>query len=185
MVRPLVFTPEDRTRIVSYICDEIATKRRSLASICEEPDMPSYSLVAKWRRENEEVREAIARAREDALEAMIEEIVEISDERNGDVYIGTDAKGNQVAKVDGDVIQRAKLRVYARERAAALLAPRLFGNKLDVTSGGEKLPAPQATISDRIDAILALAIHRRMGTALPGPEPIDITPEPELDDLMR
>jgi hypothetical protein len=185
------YSPEDRDAIVEHICDEIATKRRALTRICEEDEgMPSYSLIAKWRRNFPDIRERISHAREDALEAMVEEIVTISDERNHDPYIAYDNNGKPYAKIDGDAIQRAKLRVYARERAAALLAPRIFGAKLDVTSGGEKLPAPAAQSTDRLEAIMALIAHRRALAAPPG-EVIDVTPEPgddeptTLDDVMR
>lgn len=182
--RPETFSHEDRMRIVAHACEQIACYRRSLTRICEEDEgMCSYASIKRWQRESEEIATLIADARDDALEAMVEEIVEISDQRNGDVYIEHDKDGKPYAKIDGDAIQRAKLRVYAREKAAALLAPRRFGAKLDLTSGGEKLPASgTAERVDRIEALMLLAAKRAQ-RQLEAPL-IDITPEEDDFDPM-
>jgi hypothetical protein len=156
------YTPEQRQRILDHVCDEIAKKRPLYKVLAEDEGMPSYSRFMAWRAESREVQDRIAQAREDALEAIVEEIIEISDESNHDPYIAHDAHGKPYAKIDGDCIQRAKLRVYAREKAAALLAPRRFGQKVDVTSDGKALAPAQVTLNDnRVQSLLMLVQQRR------------------------
>lgn len=183
------FTHEEQKRVVDYVCEQLVTRKRSLFNILDQ-DKPkgfalcSYATFKRWQRESETIASLVAHAREDMLEAMVEEIVEISDQRNGDVYIDYDKDGNPVAKIDGDAIQRAKLRVYAREKAAAMMLPYRYGQKLDVTSGGEKLASSDAPARlDKIEALLTLAASRARQHTLEGPT-IDITPEPTIDDVM-
>lgn len=155
------YSPEERERIVAHICEQLAVPR-SLAKICAEDEgMPSASTVCHWQVQEPLIQQRLERAREAGATTLLEEIVEIADQPAGDVYIAYDAKGKPYAKIDGDAIQRSRLRVYARERYAQLIAPKMYGQKLDVTSGGEKLPAPAAAQDSRLDALILLAAHRK------------------------
>lgn len=161
-IDPRSYTDDEKEGIVDHVCNEIA-KKRSLYRILEEDEgMPSYAEFMRWRSESEELRELLTRAREDALEAVIEEIIDISDDATGDLTLGYDSKGKPYPKIDGDSVQRAKLRVYAREKAAAMLAPRRFNTqRMDVTSDGKALPAPQLTlVENRVASIIMLARQR-------------------------
>lgn len=177
------YLPAERDCIVEHILEEIA-KGRSVSRILAEDDaMCSYAQWSIWQRESVELKAKVADAREEGATKLVEEIVTISDERNGDARIEY-RDGQPVAVIDGDTVQRAKLRVYAREKYAAMIAPRRFGQRLDVTSGGEKLPAPQPALvlDNRVNALVLLASQRKaQGTVM-----IDVTPDPDpLDDIMQ
>lgn len=74
-----------------------------------------------------------ARACEERAEAMFDEIIEISDNANADLTIGE--KGNLV--IDGEAVQRSRLKIDARKWALSKMFPKKYGDKLDVDHSGE------------------------------------------------
>lgn len=87
------------------------------------------------------------RARELGFERIIgEELIDIADNRE-----------------DDSDPQSRRVRIWAREKAAAMLHPRRFGNTIDVTSGGKPLPAPQSVtlVDNRIQSVLMLVQQRK------------------------
>lgn len=93
---------------------------------------------------------------------MAEEIIEIADNANGDATIAYNRDGTPYAKIDGEAIQRSKVRVDTRRWLMSTLCRHVFGDKLDVTSGGEPLPAPSPLVIDaRVQTIMLAAASRR------------------------
>lgn len=74
--------------------------------------------------------ERYARACEARSENIFEEILEIADESNADVNLSEDGK----MFVDGEAIQRSKLKIDARKWVLAKMNPKKYGDKLDVDS---------------------------------------------------
>lgn len=70
--------------------------------------------------DDRDLRDNLARARENGVEAHLEEIVSIADRED--------------LKADDK-----RVRVDARVKRAQMIAPRKYGPKLDVTSGNEPL----------------------------------------------
>lgn len=136
MSRPSDYT----TELAEVICDRIA-EGESLRSICKGDDMPDKTTVLRWLRRHEEFRTQYAQAREDQAELLLDEILEIADDATNDFM--TITKGDASYEVENkEWTSRSKLRVDARKWAMSKLAPKKYGDKLDVTSGGEKV-APQ------------------------------------------
>lgn len=128
MARPSEFTQET----ADYICEQII-EGRSLRSICLEEEMPAPSTVCRWLARNDTFRKQYAHARELQADALFDEILDIADDGAND-YMGEDEKYN------GDAVQRSRLRVDARKWMAGKLAPKRYGEKLDVNhEGGMKL----------------------------------------------
>lgn len=88
-------------------------------------------------KERENVSLAIARAREDGEDFLAADCLNIADDNGKDVRQTKD--GTEVT--DHDVIQRAKLRIETRLKLLAKWNPKKYGDKLDMTTGGEALPA--------------------------------------------
>jgi len=79
--------------------------------------------------------EKYARAKFDGLEMLADEIVQLSDEcRIGEKWKET-KDGN--FKETGDMVERTKLQIDARKWLLSKLAPKKYGDRLDLTSGGE------------------------------------------------
>jgi hypothetical protein len=118
------FAPE----LATTICERIALGE-SLRTICRADDMPSEATVRSWAVENVSGFAAqYARARDHQADFYADEIIDIAD-------------------TDEDP-QRARLRVDARKWKASKLAPKRYGDRMDVTSGGE----PIASYSDILRA---------------------------------
>ena len=119
MGRPTKYNEE----IAYKICTEIA-EGASLRKICSNPDMPSIDSVRRWLIDEDKAvfHLQYARAREEQADFYADEITEIAD---------TEPDPN-----------RARVRVDARKWVASKLKPKKYGEKLDLTSGGEKLQPP-------------------------------------------
>lgn len=114
---------------------------KSLRQICREHDaiLPSRRTIQTWKEADVDgFASRYARAEQDAFDAFDEEILCIADNGSNDTY--TDADGN--TKVDHEAIQRSRLRIDARKWVYAKRHPERYGDKLDLTTDGEKLNAP-------------------------------------------
>jgi hypothetical protein len=175
------FTPERKAEVIELVCAQLEEKR-FLSQICSGKDAPcGMSTFLRWVAESDEVRERYARARGIGITKLLEENIAISDEAVTDAYIAYDNQGKPYAKLDGDCVRRAALRISTRERFAQLMAPERYGNRIDVTSGGKALPAPQSVtlVDNRVNALLVLAAQRMAEGGL-----IDARPADDIDDIM-
>jgi len=120
--RPSKYTQE----LVDEICLRLSSAE-PLAVICRDAHMPSPSTVWEWMRKDQEVSEAIARARiegEDALAAQCLEIADAKPERTSQGYI------------DSGSVQHAKLRIEARLKLLAKWNPKKWGDKVQQEISG-------------------------------------------------
>ena len=107
--------------LAEKICRRIA-EGEPLTKICRDDAMPHYITVLRWRHEHEEFCKTYARAREDAADTLVDEILMIAD----------DAK----SATSSDQVQAARLRVDSRKWAASKMKPRTYGDKLQHTGEG-------------------------------------------------
>lgn len=125
------------------ICDLISESQVGLKTLCKQNDwMPSSSTVKKWirqdRKENESDNEGFAtlyaRAKEEQADALVEEMLDIADNKTED-KIATEygESGNSVA------VARDKLRIDTRKFIAAKLRPKKYGDKLDLGGTVEQI----------------------------------------------
>jgi hypothetical protein len=182
--RPSTYDPE----IAAEICALIPSHRTRISDLLATDErFPCETTFYKWLMRHEDFAVIYTRAREARTQLMEEEILEISDEVNGDAYVEYDKDGQPFAKLDGEAIQRSKLKVETRKWLMAKLQPRKYGDKVDVTSGGEKLAAPPATvmIDARMQSLVAIAQRRAAEQTDPEDTPlIDLDPSPSIEDLM-
>lgn len=118
-----LYTPE----IADEVCNRIA-EGESLSAICRNtPHMPAEATIRLWVVDDREGFAArYARARDVALDKMADELIEIADESNADVIV--DADGHE--RLNGEAVQRARLRVDTRKWYMSKLAPKRYGDKL-------------------------------------------------------
>jgi len=132
MGRHTVFTKAMGDRI----CQGIRAGK-SLSKICQEEGMPEKSQVLRWRGmpSLQKFRNQYDLAVQDRTDAWAEQVIDIADDGENDTYI--DGNGN--VKTDFDVVQRSKLRVDTRLKLMSKLAPRKYGDRLDITSDDEQI----------------------------------------------
>jgi hypothetical protein len=143
MGRPTKYTPE----LAQAICAELSMGK-SLRTVCgqndddaEKQEFPTVKTIFNWLHNNEDFLQQYTRAKEEAADALADEILDISDDGSNDwmeKHYGDEA----VWVTNGEALQRSKLRVDTRKFLMAKMKPKRYGDKLDVTSGGEKLPTP-------------------------------------------
>jgi vancomycin resistance protein YoaR len=181
------YPPDKKQKIMDHVLTQLAHGRALTRILSDDEGMPSISAVFEWQREDPFIAQEIARARELGVEVLLDETLEIADETNADAYIERDKDGQPFAKIDGEAIQRSKLKIETRHKYAQMIAPRKYGAKIDVTSGGEKLAAPPATvmIDARMQSLVAIAQRRADAQTDPEDTPlIDLDPSPSIEDLM-
>ncbi len=116
------------------ICDQISDGK-SLRDICKADDMPNKATVFRWLAEDAKLSDQYARAREEQADAIFDECLSIADQYT---------PGSETETPDH--IMRARLRIDTRKWMAGKLRPKRYGDKIDVTSAGEKIAMPQEII---------------------------------------
>lgn len=151
------------SELAEKICEETAGSSKSLKTICEELGI-SVGTVVCWLSEGHrnyiaEFAKLYARAKDAQADFLAEEILEIADDGTNDYM--TITKGDMEYNVeDREVTNRSKLRVDARKWIASKLKPKKYGDKTDITSGGEPLkPFDYSNLSN--EDLLKLAEIKR------------------------
>ena len=132
--RPSIYSPD----LAAAICAELADGR-SLRSVCRDEGMPDARTVFRWLAANDEFRQQYARAKEEAADALVEDILEIADDGRNDWMerAGDDAGSGWL--LNGEHVQRTKVRIDARKWIAAKLKPKKYGEKVEQTiQGGDR-----------------------------------------------
>ena len=124
------------------LCDEIIERIASgepLRQICRDEHMPSFRVFYDWMRGDEDLSTRIARAREDGADAIADEILSIADDGSNDWMEKKNENGDIVGwSINGEHVQRSKLRVDARLKLLAKWHPKKYGDKImtDVNHSG-------------------------------------------------
>lgn len=135
--RPTIYS----NKLADKICVRLA-QGESLLSICKDDGMPHTSTVYQWVLDNDEFSDKYDTARIMQANHMFDELLEIADDGTND-YMEREAKdGSTYEIVNSEVVQRSKLRVDTRKWYLSKLAPKIYGDKLDVTSNNKALPQP-------------------------------------------
>jgi hypothetical protein len=121
--------------------------------------MPCAATVFTWLRIHPEFLEQYTRAKEESADALVEEMLDISDEASND-WMEVHDKENVGYRLNGEAINRSRLRVDTRKWIAAKLKPKKYGDKTqtEVTGpdGKDLIPEMNETeIARRIAFALA------------------------------
>lgn len=122
------------TKVIGIICARLA-KGESLRKICLDDDMPDLSSIFKWLAEHPEFSQQYARAREEQAETLADEIIDIADDGSND-WMEINDPDNPGYRVNGEAINRSKLRVDARKWVASKLKPKRYGEKVSQEISG-------------------------------------------------
>ena len=127
----------DTEEIAVKICRRLAAGE-SLRSICRDEALPHESTVRAWVVDDHKgFSTQYARARDIGLEVMADEILEISDDGSNDWMERLGKDGEAIGRqLNGEHVQRSRLRVDTRKWILSKLAPKRYGDKLQHTGDG-------------------------------------------------
>jgi hypothetical protein len=119
MPRALAYTQDFADEFCARVADG-----KSVRTICRAEDMPCTATVFKWLRVVPGFADQYARAKEEAADAMVEDMLDIADDSSED---RTESGG-----VNSEHINRSRLRVETRKWIAAKLKPKKYGERQQV-----------------------------------------------------
>lgn len=137
--RPSSFTQAVGDRI----CARIAAGE-ALRTVCRDDDMPAASTVFGWLAGSDEAlkpfMEQYARSRKIQADALVDELLEIADDGTND-WMERRSEAEKGAGIgtgwvlNGEHVQRSRLRVDTRKWFASKVYPKMYGDKVVV--GGD------------------------------------------------
>lgn len=145
--RPSDFTPE----LAGIICDRLASGR-TLRDVCRDDDMPDESTVRKWALEDRGgFYPQYAQAREIGYQAMADEVLEISDDGRNDWVERQGEDDSKTYVLNGEHVQRSRLRVDTRKWLLSKALPKVYGDKItqEVTGADGTPLVPIINLSGR------------------------------------
>lgn len=116
---------------------------QSVRFIGSEDDFPCADTIHSWIKKYPEFTERYARAKTHYADSMFEEILEIADDGRNDWMEREGRQGSYIA-LNEEAIARARLRVDTRKWMLAKLAPKKYGDKIEV----------EATVQSEIKVVI-------------------------------
>lgn len=132
----MVYTELEKKEVIDLIIDLIE-EGGSIRSILKRPDTVGTKTFYKWLEASEELQERYKAATKKRADNIFEEMLEIADKQEADM--GYNERGEPI--IQHNVINRSRLQIDTRKWMLGKLNPTKYGDKLDVTSGGDKLQA--------------------------------------------
>lgn len=126
--RPCEFTQDIADRICARLAEGI-----SLRTVCKADDMPDASTVFRWLRTKPEFCEQYTRAKDESADALTDEMLDIADDARNDWMEHQVGEGVTAYQVNGEHIQRSRLRIETRKWLASKFKPKKYGDKVDLT----------------------------------------------------
>lgn len=103
-----------------------------LRSICRDNAMPARSTVHLWLANIEGFSDQYARACEIRADVYADQILEIADDASRDWVTKKNPDGSTYQVFDGEHVQRARLRIDSRKWLMSKMAPKKYGDRIEV-----------------------------------------------------
>jgi hypothetical protein len=123
-----------------------------MVEICDSDNMPARSTVFLWLLAHQEFSDKYTRARRWQAETIADETLAIADDARNDWMLrkGGDNPGYEL---NGENVQRSRLRIDQRKWYAGKLDPKKYGDKIDLTHGSD----PDRPVVQRIERVIVNA----------------------------
>lgn len=125
---PLTYTKE----LGEEICQKIATSDYGLKRLCaENPHWPCRQNILEWRIKIKDFGDMYAKAKQEQVETLIDDCLDIADDISRDDLVKYDKDGEPYEVCNSEWINRSRLRIDTRKFLAQKLAPKIYGDKED------------------------------------------------------
>jgi hypothetical protein len=138
----MVYSEEEKESVFEDILEEIIDGR-GIRSILQDRGMPRALSFYKWLKDRPEWQERYAYACELRQEFLFEKMMEIANTPEEGVEVTYDHNG--IKEVHKDMIQHRNLKVNTLKWQLAKLNPKKYGEKVDLTTDGDKIQNPNVT----------------------------------------
>lgn len=123
---PLTYTKE----IGEEICLKIATSDKGMRRLCKEnPHWPCYQTIFEWRIKIPSFGDQYAKAKQDQIETLVDQIIDIADDTSNDTLIKKNKDGENYEVCNTEWINRSRVKIDTRKWLASKLAPKIYGEK--------------------------------------------------------
>lgn len=141
----------DWDKILPHIYGEVACGRALTRVLKDDPGMPSPAEF--WRRHmaDADIRDNLAAARENGVEAIVDECKDIADTQEVGEILTHKSDGTIERKTE-DMLGHRKLRIETRLKYAAMIKPRKYGAKAELHHTGSVAAAHVDLSSDPNEA---------------------------------
>lgn len=125
--------------LIDTICRRMVDERKSATAICEDMGIPASTFFT-WTQESW-VFEKYARARDMLADAWFDECIEIADDGRNDWVEKRNAEGEVTGwTLNGEHVQRSKLRADTRRWMVSKMAPKRYGERATHVHEGGDMP---------------------------------------------
>lgn len=157
--RPSTYDPE----IARQMCEQLS-EGIPLREICRQEGFPAWRTVYDWIAKDEDLSAHIAHAREVGYDSLAEECLSIADDASNDWMEKFDKDGRSMGwQLNGDHVQRSKLRIETRLKLLAKWNPKKYGDRVQVAGDAENPLQVNADVN-LFDAILGNIEAKRQVT---------------------
>ena len=153
------------------ICERIANGETA-TSLTHEEGMPTWAVLGRWRRENDDFAKRFQIAREQCCEYWADSVIDIVDDSTNDFVTRLSAKGQPLTVFDREHFERARLRADKRQWFASKMLRHVYGEKSEVdlrTPDGVSVGVNERNAL--IDAIVKLVQPKSDGETKPSGRP--------------
>lgn len=124
---PLTYTDE----LGQEICETISRTSLGLKHLCEKNEhWPIPNTIYRWRDIVPGFREMYAQAKMKQADFLAEEIVDIADNARNDFMETVSEEEGVGYRLNGEHVNRSRLRIDTRKWIASKLLPRVYGDKI-------------------------------------------------------
>ena len=139
---------EEEKKVAKDIIIERISHGDSLKRIMDSDNrVPKRMTVYAWlnpenKEYDKEFSDNYARARQEREDAIFDDMLDIADDGSNDFMKKQISEGLEIEVLNSEHIQRSRLRVDTRKWLMAKMKPKKYGDKLDMTTDGEKINTP-------------------------------------------
>jgi hypothetical protein len=150
--------------VAEEVCDRLA-KGESLRQICKDSHLPDEKTIRYWAAKADHPFSAqYSVAREVGYLSMADELLEIADDGSNDWMVREGKDGEPSWILNGENIQRSRLRVDTRKWVVSKMLPRIFGDKVINEHSGPDGGPIQTETTDSLESARRVAFL--LGTAV-------------------
>lgn len=140
----MAYSEEQKVRAKEIIIERVSNGDSLKMVIESDERVPKRMTVYSWLNPesdyfDNEFSENYARAREERADTIFDEMIEIADDGRNDYQEKLISEGESVPVFNPENVQRSRVRIDTRKWILSRMNPKKYGDKTDITTGGEKI----------------------------------------------